>query len=50
MESSGDRLADGSAGVTKAGVGLDSFIDPALSITDVAFKPKCLGIHSSISE
>jgi hypothetical protein len=31
-------------------VGLVSLIDPGLSMTDVAFKPKCLAIHSSMSE
>jgi hypothetical protein len=42
---SGERLADGAAGV-----GSDTLIDSELSMTDVAFKPKCLGIHSSMSE
>ena len=50
MESPRERLAGGTAGAAKAGVGLVSLIDPELSMTDVAFKPKCLGIHSSMSE
>jgi hypothetical protein len=50
MESPADRLADGTAGTAKAGVGLVSLIDPELSMTDVAFKPKCLAIHPSMSE
>jgi hypothetical protein len=49
-ESPGERLADGTAGAATAGVGLVSLIDPELSMTGVAFKPKCLGIHSSMSE
>ncbi len=31
-------------------MGSDTPVDPARSATDVAFKPKCLGIHSSMSE
>jgi len=31
-------------------MGPDTLVDPARSMTDVAFKPKCLGIHSSMSE
>jgi hypothetical protein len=50
MESPADRLAGGTAGAAKAGVGLDSLIDSELSMTGVAFKPKCLGIHPSMSE
>lgn len=44
-----EKPVDAAAG-TIAGTGSDTLIDPARSITDVAFKPKCLGIHSSMSE
>jgi hypothetical protein len=47
---SGEKLADGTAGTATAGAGLVSLIGPGLSMTAVAFKPKCRAIRSSISE
>jgi len=46
----GEERVDGAAGTARAGVGLVSLIDSERSAIDVAFKPKCLGIHSSMSE
>jgi hypothetical protein len=49
-EGFGERPVNTAVGAAKAGVGSDTLIDPARSASDVAFKPKCLGIHSSMSE